>query len=35
MNINNYKYIPKYVKIETTNLITDYTIEILENIQQS
>jgi hypothetical protein len=30
MVINNYKYVPKYGKIETPNLITDYTIEILE-----
>lgn len=30
MVMNNYKYVPKYGKIETPNLITDYTIEILE-----
>jgi hypothetical protein len=30
MVINNYKYVPKYGKIETPNLINDYTIEILE-----
>jgi hypothetical protein len=30
MVINKYKYVPKYGKIETPNLITDYTIEILE-----
>jgi hypothetical protein len=30
MVLNNYKYVPKYGKIETPNLMNNYTIEILE-----